>query len=68
MSMLQLLGGVCDKFSGEAVLAGQEVLTELRRHVIGWTASALCVFLRYEVTGDVQHQAHADMIDVNHVS
>jgi len=63
-----MLGEVCDKFGGEAMLAGQELLSELHHHVSDWTNSALSVFLCYEVISDDQHPLHVNLIDVNHVS
>jgi len=63
-----MLVGVVEKFGGEVVLAGYEVLAELRRHVSGWSNSALRVFLRHDVGSDARHPSHVNMIDVNHVS
>lgn len=62
------MGGVCDKFSGEVVIAGQEVLAELRRHVVNWSNSALSVFLCHDISSDTQHPSYVNMMDINHVS
>ena len=59
---------MCDKFGGEAMLAGQDVLSELRHHVSDWTNIALSVFLCHEVNSGDRQPLHISLIDVNHVS
>jgi hypothetical protein len=66
--MFQIVSYVSDKFGGESVLAIQEVLTNLRRHVGGWTNSALRIFLRHDSPDGEHHPLHMRMMHVNHVS